>query len=135
MCVRDWQSERRVRESSARVYDKRVRERRKEREKETEGGRGSVCVIEISFSRTFHRFPPTFFVTIKRPNRSQSITLAHFIYTCGYPTLDSRHMTDFDTQYYDKKQSNLCSTTAHGTPNLWPLLTSGRCSGVGVIKI
>jgi hypothetical protein len=27
-------------------------------------------------------------------------------------------------------QSNLCTTTTLGTPNLWPLLTGGRCSEV-----
>ena len=27
-------------------------------------------------------------------------------------------------------QSNLCSTTTFGTQKLWPLLTSGCCSGV-----
>ena len=25
-------------------------------------------------------------------------------------------------------KSNLCPTTTHGTQNLWPLLTHGRCS-------
>jgi hypothetical protein len=29
-------------------------------------------------------------------------------------------------------QSNLCTMSTLGTPNLWPLLTGGRCSGVGV---
>jgi hypothetical protein len=29
-------------------------------------------------------------------------------------------------------QSNLCTTTTLGTPNLWPLLTGGRCSEVGL---
>jgi hypothetical protein len=28
-------------------------------------------------------------------------------------------------------QSNLCTTTTFGTPNLWPLSTGGRCSEVG----
>jgi hypothetical protein len=27
-------------------------------------------------------------------------------------------------------QSNLCTTTTLGTPNLWPLLTDVRCLGV-----
>ena len=29
-------------------------------------------------------------------------------------------------------QSNLCTTTTLGTPNLWPLLTGGRCSEVAL---
>jgi hypothetical protein len=29
-------------------------------------------------------------------------------------------------------QSNLCTTTTLGIPNLWPLLTGGRCSVVGL---
>ena len=29
-------------------------------------------------------------------------------------------------------QSNLCATTTLGTPNLWPLLTGGRCSEVAL---
>ncbi len=99
VCVRDWQSERREWERERR----RVRKRRREEEGESVCLCVCVCVIEISFSHTFHRFPPTFFVTIKRPNRSQRIPRAHFIYTCRYSTLGSRHMSDFDTQYYDIK--------------------------------
>ncbi len=34
--------------------------------------------------------------------------------------------------HYLLLQSNLCTTTTLGTPNLWPLLTGGRCSEVGL---